>query len=167
MNLYILRHGIAVERGTPGLDKDADRSLTLKGERRLWRITEAMAALELSFDLILSSPYLRARQTAEIVAEAFRARKKLELLDSLIPDGDAKMLIAYLKSLQPAPESILIVGHEPYLSELIARLVSGGASLPLALKKGGLCKLTTASLKYGRCATLDWLLTPKQMELMG
>ena len=66
MNLYLLRHGIAVERGTPGLDKDADRSLTPKGERRLWRITEAMEALKLSFDLILSSPYLRARQTAEI-----------------------------------------------------------------------------------------------------
>ena len=167
MNVYILRHGIAVERGTAGPDKDADRSLTPKGERRLWRITGAMEALNLSFDRILSSPYLRARQTAEIVAEAFRARKKLELLDSLTPDGDAKMLIAYLKSLQRVPQSILLVGHEPYLSELIARLVSGSTSFPLALKKGGLCKLTTASLKFGRCATLEWLLTPKQMELMG
>jgi len=167
MNLYILRHGIAVERGTPGVDKDADRSLTPKGERRLWRITEAMLALELSFDLILSSPYLRARQTAEIVAEAFKARKKLELLDSLTPYGDAKTLIQHLNRIQPAPESILLVGHEPYLSELIARLVSGSVSSSVTLKKGGLCKLTTASLKYGRCAALDWLLTPKQMELMG
>jgi phosphohistidine phosphatase len=167
MNLYLLRHGIAVERGTPGLNKDADRSLTPKGERRLWRITEAMVALKLSFDLILSSPYLRARQTAEIVAEAFKARKKLELLDGLTPGGDAKTLIQYLNRVQPAPESILLVGHEPYLSELIARLISCSVSSPITLKKGGLCKLTTASLKYGRCATLDWLLTPKQMELMA
>ncbi len=167
MNLYILRHGIAVERGTPGVDKDADRALTPKGKRRLCRITEAMLALELSFDLIFSSPYLRARQTADIVADAFRARKKLELLDSLTPDGDAKALVAHLNEVCPAPERVLLVGHEPYLSELIARLVSGSAGLPVALKKGGLCKLTTTSLKYGRCAVLEWLLTPKQMQLMG
>ena len=167
MNLYILRHGIAVERGTPGVAKDEDRSLTPKGERRLWRITEAMSALELTFDLILSSPYLRAKQTAEIVAEAFRARKKLELLDSLTPDGDPKTLIEHLNGLQPAAESVLLVGHEPYLSGLISRLVSGNVGLAVELKKGGLCRLTTESLKYGRCATLEWLLTPKQMELMG
>ena len=167
MNLYILRHGIAVERGAPGVTKDADRSLTPKGERRLWRITEAMAALELTFDLILSSPYLRARQTAEIVAEAFKARKKLELLDSLTSEGDPKTLIAHLNGLQPAPESVLLVGHEPYLSGLVSRLVSGNDGLAVELKNGGLCILTTGALKYGRCATLEWLLTPKQMELMG
>ena len=69
MNLYILRHGIAVEHGAPGYAKDADRPLTPEGERKLGQIAEAMKALELTFDLILSSPYLRARQTAEIVAE--------------------------------------------------------------------------------------------------
>ena len=167
MNLYVLRHGIAVERGTPGLGQDADRPLTAKGERRLWRITAAMAALELSFDLILSSPYLRARQTAGIVAEALRARKKLELLDSLTPGGDAKMLIAYLNGLGPAPEHVMLVGHEPYLSGLIARLISGSVSSAVTMKKGGLCKLTATSLRYGRCASLEWLLTPKQMQLMG
>jgi phosphohistidine phosphatase len=166
MNLYILRHGIAVERDASSRGKDADRTLTPKGERRLWRITEAMAALELSFDLILSSPHLRAKQTAEIVAEAFRARKKPELLDSLTPESDPKTLIEHLHGLQPAPESVLLVGHEPYLSGLISRLVSGNVGLAVELKKGGLCRLTTESLKCGRCATLEWLLTPKQMELM-
>ena len=165
MNLYILRHGIAAERGT--LDKDADRALTPKGERKLWRITEAMAALDLSFDLILSSPYRRARQTAGIVAEEFRARKKLELCDSLAPAGDAKILIQHINGLEPSPENVLLVGHEPYLSGLIARLVSGNLNLSVVMKKGGLCKLTTGSLKHGRCAALEWLLTPKQMELMG
>src|ERR1035438_4666613 len=72
MNLFILRHGIAVEPGTHGYEKDADRPLTPEGERKLLQIAEAMEALDLTFDLILSSPYLRARQTAEIVAEALR-----------------------------------------------------------------------------------------------
>jgi phosphohistidine phosphatase len=167
MNLYLLRHGIAVEPGTPGYAQDADRSLTPEGERKLGRIAEAMSALDLSFDLILSSPYLRARQTAEIVAEALDARRKLELSDSLTPGGSTKKLVELLNHLQPSPESVLLVGHEPHLSGLISLLVSGDASLAVVMKKGGLCKLSTDSLEHGRCAVLEWLLTPKQMALMG
>jgi phosphohistidine phosphatase len=167
MNLYILRHGIAVEQGTPGYEKDADRPLTPEGERKLLQIAEAMEALGLTFDLILSSPYVRARQTAELVAEAFEARKKLELADSLTPGGSTRKLVELLHHLQPPPENVLLVGHEPYLSGLVSLLVSGEATLAVVMKKGGLCKLTTASLKHGRCATLEWLLTPKQMALMA
>jgi phosphohistidine phosphatase len=126
-----------------------------------------MEALGLSFDLILSSPYLRARQTAEIIAEALKARKKLELSDNLTPGGSAKKLVDLLNHLRPSPESVLLVGHEPYLSTLISLLVAGDASLAMVMKKGGLCKLSVESLAPGRCATLEWLLTPKQMALMG
>ena len=167
MNLYILRHGIAVEPGTPGYEKDADRPLTPEGERKLLQIAEAMEALDLTFDLILSSPYLRARQTAEIVAESLKARKRLEFSDCLTPGGNPKKLIEIINRLQPPPENVLLVGHEPYLSGLISLLVSGDASLALVMKKGGLCKLSTGSLKPGRCAALEWLLTPKQMALMA
>jgi len=167
MNLYILRHGLAVERGSADYAQDADRPLTPKGERKLWRITEAMEALGLCFDLILSSPYLRARQTAEIVADAFKVRKKLEFSDTLTPGGSSRKLIESLNSLKPPPENVLLVGHEPYLSGLVSLLVSGDSGFSVVLKKGGLCKLATESLKHGRCASLEWLLTPKLMALMG
>jgi len=167
MDLYILRHGIAVEPGTPGYETDADRPLTPEGERKLRQIADAMRALELSFDLILSSPYLRARQTAEIVAATLGARKRLEMSDALTPSGSIKKLVELLKRREPSPESVLLVGHEPYLSELISLLLSGKESFAVVMKKGGLCKLTTESLKPGRCATLQWLLTPKQMALMA
>ena len=167
MNLYLLRHGIAVEPGSPGFAKDADRPLIPEGERKLFQITEAMEALDLAFDLILSSPYLRARQTAEIVAEALDARKKLEFSDSLVPGGSPRKLVELLNRLQPIPESVLLVGHEPYLSGLISLLVSGDATVAVVMKKGGLCKLSVESLKHGRCAALEWLLTPKQMALMA
>jgi phosphohistidine phosphatase len=166
-NLYILRHGIAVERGTPGYARDADRPLTPEGERKLWQIAEAMAAIELRFDLILSSPYLRARQTAELVAAAIKARKQLDFSDHLTPGGNTKKLVELLNRLQPPPENVLLVGHEPYLGGLISLLVAGDESLFVVLKKGGLCKLTVQSLKPGRCAALEWLLTPKQMALMA
>lgn len=124
--------------------------------------------MELSFDRILSSPYARARQTAQIVAEPFGAAKKLELTDLLAPDGSAKKLVELLNRLDPQPENVLLSGHEPYLSEFISLLMSGGSStVTVLLKKGGLCKLTTEDLKPGRCATLEWLLTSKQMELMA
>jgi len=167
LSLYVLRHGIAAERGTPGYTKDADRPLTPEGEQKLWQIAEAMKALELSFDLILSSPYLRARQTAELVAETLKARKRLDFSDHLTPGGNTKKLVELLNRLQPPPENVLLVGHEPYLGGLISLLVAGNESLFVVLKKGGLCKLTVQSLKPGRCAALEWLLTPKQMALMA
>jgi phosphohistidine phosphatase len=167
MNLYLLRHGIAVEPGTRGYEKDADRPLTPEGERKLWQIAEAMGSLDLSFDLILSSPYLRARQTAEIVAKALKARKSLELSDSLTPGGSTKKLVDFLDRLQPPPDNVLLVGHEPYLSGLISLLVAGDTTSEVVMKKGALCKLSTESLKHGRCAALAWLLTPKQMALMS
>ena len=125
MNLYLLRHGIAVERGTAAYHKDSARPLTPKGERKVWQIAEAMEALRLSFDLILSSPYARARQTAEIVAEAFNARKRVELREDLTPGGSTKRLVEHIASIKPAPENVLLVGHEPYLSDLISLLVAG------------------------------------------
>jgi phosphohistidine phosphatase len=167
MDLYLLRHGIAVDPVTPNYGTDADRPLTPEGERKLRQIAEAMEALKLSFDLILSSPYLRARQTAELVAQVLGERKRLEMSDSLTPGSSAKKLVELLNHLQPRPESVLLVGHEPYLSGLISLLVSGREGCAVVMKKGGLCKLSAEPLAYGRCAALEWLLTPKQMALMS
>lgn len=166
MNLYILRHGIAVESGTPGYEKDSERPLTPEGKRKLARIAGAMQEMDLTFDLIFSSPYVRARQTAEIVARCFRAGKKLAFSNELTPGGEPRALVEELRRREPEPRDVLLVGHEPYLSGLIAMLVAGNPGLSVTLKKGGLCKLSTESLRCGRCASLEWLLTPKQMALM-
>ena len=168
MNLYLLRHGIAVEPRTPGFETDSERPLIPKGERRLHSAAAAMKKLELTFDLVLSSPFLRARQTAEIVAGELKLKKRLEFFDGLVPGGSPRVLIHALNELRPAPENILLVGHEPYLSRLISLLVSGSAdAAAIEMKKGGLCKLEVAELGHGRCAQLAWLLIPAQMELMA
>ena len=167
MNIFVLRHGIAAEPGTPGISKDADRPLTPKGERKLWQVADAMVALDLSFDLILTSPYVRAMQTAELIAEALTAKKKLEQSDHLVPGGSARKLIEEIAARKPSPDNVLLVGHEPSLSELISFLISGDTHASVLMKKGGLCKLSVESLQYGRCALLEWLLTPRQMGLMA
>jgi phosphohistidine phosphatase len=167
MNLYLLRHGIAVEPGTPGYEKDSDRPLTAKGEDRLRETARAMEKLELSFDLILSSPFLRAKQTAEIIATNLRLRNKLAFSNELIPSGNPQLLIQQLNGFRPGPENVLLVGHEPHLGRFVALLSAGNTSLEIDFKKGGLCKLEAEFLLYGRCAKLAWLLTPRQMELMS
>ena len=166
MNLYILRHGLAVDRGTPGFKTDSDRPLTPKGKRQLQAIAGAMRNMDLDFDLILSSPFRRARQTAEIVARNLKQEKRLAFSDELTPDGNPKVLIRQLNELKPAPETVLLVGHEPFLSQFAARLISGEDTARLELKKGGLCRLETDSLRFSRCAVLQWLLTPRQMKGM-
>jgi phosphohistidine phosphatase len=117
--------------------------------------------------VILSSPYARARQTAEIVAEAFKAHRKLQFSECLTPGGDFKDLVALLNRLKPQPKDVLLVGHEPHLSGFISLLISGNSRCSIAMKKGGVCKLEVQSLQPGRCATLEWLLTPRQMALMA
>ena len=162
MEIYILRHGIAVNRGTPGYKKDSDRPLTPEGEEKLHQIAKAMLAMELKFDLILSSPYLRSKQTAQLVAAELD--EEITLTDLLTPDGNPLELIRELND--EKPQSVLLVGHEPYLSGLISVLVTGESKAAIELKKGGLCKLSADRVSFGQCATLSWLLTPKQMRLM-
>jgi len=166
MELYLLRHGIAVMRDDLDFKNDAKRPLTSKGKRQLRQTAAAMKTMGLHFDLILSSPYLRAKQTAEVIAESLKLKKEFRFSDALAPDGSPKDLVRELNERKPAPENVLLVGHEPYLSSLISLLTTGGEALALDFKKGGLCKLETEKLSYNRCATLVWLLTPKQMKLM-
>lgn len=167
MNLYLLRHGIAVEPGTVGYESDSERPLTAKGRERLRVAARAMEELRVSFDLILSSPFLRAKQSAEIIAKDLKLRKRLAFSDDLTPAGDPRLLIQQLNQFRPEPKSVLLVGHEPYLGKLIALLTAGNTSLEIDFKKGGLCKLEAEFLLYGRCAKLVWFLTPRQMEMMA
>jgi phosphohistidine phosphatase len=164
MNLFILRHGIASIPGEDGLPKDlkdAERPLSREGQKKTWRATEAMRSLELEFDAVVTSPFLRARQTAQIVAEALELRRKLVFSDHLKPDGNPKLLLEQLGALGTRAKNILIVGHEPYLSRLVSLLVSGSTMVAVELKKGSLLKLEVGRLGYARCATLAWLLPPK------
>jgi phosphohistidine phosphatase len=167
MEIYILRHGIAAELDSETGGRDADRPLTAKGKRKLRQLVSAIEALELRFDCVLSSPYVRARQTAEIVVDGLDLRDCLELTNTLMPGGSSDKLVRLLSGMTPQPESVLVVGHEPFLSCLISLWVFGDKESLVDLKKGSLCKLETDALVHGQCATLKWLLTPKHMTLIS
>jgi phosphohistidine phosphatase SixA len=158
MKLYILRHGEAAEHGDPRY-KETDRPLVEKGVQRTQQLARFLREKDITFDRIFSSPLTRAWQTAEIVGE--KMRKAVERTDALAPDGNMRSLVESIDAIRPVPDAILLVGHEPYLSGLISLLCIGGPDLPIRLKKGSLVRLETKQLICGRCATLEWLLTPR------
>ena len=161
MNLYLMCHANAAE-----LDEDAEdnqRPLTEKGRKKLGQIASNLEKLDLEIDAIITSPYRYARQTANIIADGLDIKKKAILeSENLTPLGFAEKLVEEINSREPV-ENLFLVGHEPFLSQLIGTLLAGDASLLVTVKKGGLCKLTIEKLTYGRCATLEWLLTPSQL----
>ena len=164
MELFILRHGVAVPRGSSEYPNDSDRPLTPKGARGMRKIARGMRAMDLLFDHVISSPFVRARQTAEIAVGKLQPDFSIEYTEHLQPDGDREQFITASLTRCGQEDRVLVVGHEPYLSELISFLVCGDDSLGMNFKKGGLCKLSIPSLRVGKCATLEWLLTPKQIR---
>lgn len=163
-NLYILRHAIAAERGTPGFTDDSQRPLTREGIKKMKKNAEGMKALGLSFDAVLTSPYARAKSTAAIVAEIFSIdSSRVHLTDNLIPDVPFNRLVEELNHTYGACDHLLVVGHEPHLSGLISYLLLGKASLPMDFKKGGLCALSGERLGP-KSTTLAWLLPPSVLR---
>ena len=102
-------------------------------------------------------------RNTEIVAATFNM--DVEICNTLVPDGNQRALITSLVKIPE--ENLLLVGHEPHLSQLISLLISGNSEGQIELKKGGLCKLASDHLIFGRSATLEWLLQPSQLRQMG
>jgi len=159
MDLYMIRHAIAVDEGSPKYEEDAQRPLTDKGKKKMRLIAKGLHTLGVNFDLILSSPYVRARETAEILAEIFKVKQEVAFSENLIPMGDPNALIAEMNE-KYSVNSIALVGHEPFLSSMAGLLIADNADIEMTFKKGGICRLSAEDLHHIRKATLEWLLTP-------
>jgi phosphohistidine phosphatase len=166
MNLYLMRHGIAVAADQPGMESDGERPLTPKGVKRMRREANGLRRLGISFDTILTSPLVRARQTADIVAETLGLKDRLEEISELAPERSVDRLIAGLTRFHDR-EDLLLVGHNPLLIRAFSFLISGKDNLEIELKKGGLGCIETDGLPPGGPGTLHWLLTPKQLRRFG
>jgi phosphohistidine phosphatase len=165
MKLFILRHGQAHPPG-PQWRPDSKRPLTEEGEENMFEVARGMQALGLTFDAILTSPYVRALRTAEILAEVYKRPKLIETR-RLFPEAAPKEIIDEIAENFAKAEAIVLVGHEPLLSGLISTLLSGGDGLGIRLKKAGLCKLSADKVFLGQCASLHWLMTPRQLARLG
>ncbi len=162
MNLYIVRHAIAVQREASDYEDDSQRPLTDPGRKKMKKIVTGIHQLGVELDTILSSPYVRARDTAKILASEFKMKNKVAFSDNLIPPGNFESLIDEINEKYNV-NNLALVGHEPMLSSLISWLTTGNTDMKVTLKKGGVCYLAADNLQQERRATLEWLLTPALM----
>jgi phosphohistidine phosphatase len=168
MEIYIIRHAIAVEPGTPGYEDDSLRPLTEKGREKMLKIARGLKELEVRLDLIITSPYVRAVETGQILAKVLKpSRGQATISENLTPMGAPDALIGEINEHFPSLDSLAVVGHEPNLSALISLLVAGDAGLLINMKKGGVCHLSAENLTHERRATLEWILAPKHLAALG
>jgi len=167
MQLYILRHGVAGRRDPRKYPRDERRPLTADGRTRMHRAARGMKALGLNFHVILTSPLTRCRQTARIVARALDHAPDPVVVEALAPGGAMKELLAAIPAVKES-ESVLLVGHEPDLSSLAARLlVPARVDLDVELKKGALCRIDFQGPPRPGAGRLVQLLSPRALRLMA
>jgi phosphohistidine phosphatase len=165
MQLYIVRHGIAIDREDPKCPPDPERYLTDEGDEKTKQVAKGVAALHAGADLLLSSPYVRANQTAEIFAQALDyPRQKIRRTDLLLPGAEPSLLFRELAKEKQA-SSVFLFGHAPQLDDIIATAL-GSKRHVTALKKAGvaLIELKRLSPPIGQ---LVWLATPKLLRRLG
>lgn len=150
MNLYLFRHSLAVPLGEKGIATDEERFLSKDGRKLAARAGRGMRVLKLEFDAILHSPLVRARETAEIVADQLDVRKRLRVCAALRPGMRAAALLRHIKR-ETKGESILAVGHQPDLGQCVSQLVFGLKDRELSLPECTLalvdCRPDTTKLR--------------------
>lgn len=157
MKLFFLRHGLAGER-SEWKEDDAKRPLTEEGKEKIQGVAATIAKWDLDLDMIITSPYVRSFQTAEIVAHKLRLLDKLAEDDRVAYGFDADKLAKILAA-YPKANALMFVGHEPDFSETISRLIGGGH---IVMKKGGLACIDLPDPKTMQ-GELLWLVPPKLM----
>jgi phosphohistidine phosphatase len=162
MQIFIMRHGIAARRASPPTGNDATRSLTPKGKKRVQQIAAGLKKLGCKPDWIITSPLARAAETAEIVATGLLDKAPVDLCAALRPGGAPDELLSFLARHRER-KRVLLVGHEPDLSELAARLIAAGSQAKLAFKKGGCCLIRCDGPPRFR-GQLVWWLTPRLLR---
>ncbi len=158
MRLYLMRHGAAVDLGDKGIFRDEDRPLTADGRRRTREAAAGLAGIGCRPARIVSSPLLRARETAELAAAELGIKGGIELLDALEPDARPEAAGRWLARQPPA--DLLLVGHLPQLPEFAAWLIGGAARARLDFRKAGAACVEFEERAAPGHGLLAWLLTP-------
>jgi phosphohistidine phosphatase len=165
MDIYVVRHGIAIDREDPKCPPDPERYLTEEGIEKTKRVAAAVAALGASPDLLLSSPYVRAMQTAEIFGSALDySKQKIRRTDLLLPGTEPSLLFRELAK-DKQTSTLFVFGHAPQLDDIIAAAL-GSKHHITSLKKAGvaLIELKRVSPPNGQ---LVWLAPPKLLRRAG
>lgn len=160
MIVHLLRHAEAEDVSPSG--RDADRRLTEDGRRRMKAVARAVANLDPGYDAILVSPLVRARQTAEPVAEACGFKRPLVETRALAPNAEPVDILHELARLKPG--TALLVGHQPHLGRLFGLLLTGRSDLEVPMKKAALAAFDAGADPSLTRAELKFYLPPRLLE---
>lgn len=163
MQIFLLRHGLAGHFGDPAWPDDHLRPLTTQGINRLNQHMAALASLGLSIERILSSDYVRARQTADI-ADRHLGRPGVEETDLLHPGGYPSKVEALLAKMTGSVQRVMLVGHEPQMSSLVSWFMAGDDGLAVRFKKGAVVRIDFDGVPDAGLGELRYMLTPKLMD---
>ena len=161
MRLYLVRHAWAGERGDPRWPNDAERPLTADGKERFKAVAKKLAARGFAPPIIATSPYVRARQTAEILVKVLDGKTELVDLPALEPEADWGAAVEWAAGRDE--DEIALVGHMPSLGELAAALV-GASPGGIDLKKGAAAAIDFESRPAAGKGSLHWLVTAKILD---
>jgi len=165
MECILFRHGLAVDREKwDGADNL--RPLTIKGADKTRQAAAGLLDLDVAPSHILTSPFLRARETAKLVREALEFRQEVQVCDELLPTAPPDKLLVLLNSL-PQDASVICVGHEPHLGEAAGLILFGEPVPGLSLKKAGACFLSFDGPPKAGKGILRWWLPPSQLRSLG
>jgi len=168
MELFIIRHAIAEPLGKPNEFSDDRRALTDEGRNRMREIVKGLTKLGVQIDLIITSPLVRAIETAEIVSTGLGLNKKdIRQTLNLAPGGSIESLFAEIKTHAEA-EAVALVGHQPDLGNIISKIINGDdGDVAIQLKKGGVCCIDVAETVPTIRGAVAWLLAPRQLRLLA
>ncbi len=166
MDLIIMRHAIAEDRDvwTERGKKDANRPLTRAGRQKMQGIVEGLAEVVADIDVLGTSPFARAKQTANIVGKQYDI--KAEQVKALVPDGRRDDVLEWLRD-QPEEQTIAIVGHEPNLGLLTSWLLAAPVNHFMEYKKGGAAMLSWSGPPEPGTGWVRWMLTPNHFRLIA
>ena len=163
MNLILVRHGIALDVG--GIIRtDRDRPLSPEGIEETELVARGLKKAGVKIDQLVSSPLIRARQTSDIFAEAYKL-ESAKICDALAPGIDASAIFTFLRQFQKTAESIAIFGHEPDMGDLVQILL--GAEFSVPFKKAGVCRIDVFDMPPTTPGVLKWFVPPKMTRLLG
>jgi len=166
MRVYLLRHGPAGSRDASRWPDDSVRPLSPKGRERTEQAVHGLARLETEPTLILTSPLVRAEQTAKLLRSAYPKPVQIEKLDALAPGGSYRAVIQRLGEAS-ANDAIILVGHEPDLGKLAGVLVFGAPASSLPLKKAGACSIMFNAEVRAGAGHLHWFITPRVLRRLA
>jgi phosphohistidine phosphatase len=170
LDLYLLRHGDAGKRmAVAAGGNTGDVPLTTVGREEIAIIARSVKTLNLRFSAIVTSPLKRAVQTAKIIAKVLAIENRISVWNDLVPEGNRSKIYNKLNQ-YTRDSSVLMIGHEPYLSNIMYDLIFQKNRVNqlgrISLKKAGLAKIRVISLTPNVSGELRWLLTPRILKLL-